>query len=250
MKITIADEPLKFYVDLMKEGKLFSMARYFDGEWNSITGRRGYPLRTGGGHTYFPALKNDLCESILKPHIHPLYFYGTWYAIQQSGNFSNVFCTHNDININWHNGYIYHDASMKGNLFPLIEQLRNKKIIMIGPDSLRSAEDRLFKYEHYIRTEDRDCYLQQDSLVDQTLDVAFDGCLIAVHASLAGKSIVYKLYSHLKDSCYIIDFGSIWNVFCPDAKPRGWWRKKLESDPRSYNNIISRNLGETVEEAS
>lgn len=219
------------------------MARYFDGEWNSITARRQHPERTGGGHLYFPKLRDDLCQSILKPHQEECYIYGTWYAIESPGHFSHVFCKHNQIKIKWYDGYIFHDALMKGTLFPLIDALRKKSIIFVAPPSLREIDKSVFPIDHYVEIIERDCYLQKEDMIARTLRLKCRGKVISVHASLAGKVIVYELFKHLKDSCWIIDFGSIWNIFCEGTRLRGWWRQLLDKDPKRFHELVNLNLG-------
>jgi len=233
---------LEHYVRLINSNTNFSLARYFDGEWNIITGRRGLPDRTGGGHLYFPRLRRDLYESIVKPHTDPQYYYGTWYNIALSGHYSSQFCIDNNVKIKWYNGYIMHSSSMEGQLFPLIKALRNREIIFVGPESLRNAES-LFPIKHYIPIIERDCYTQKDDMVKRTIKVSTKDSVILVHASLAGKVVVYDLFKSLGTKCTIIDAGSIWNIFCDKANMRGWWKKLKDSNPKRFKLLYNSNLG-------
>jgi hypothetical protein len=237
----IISKPLSYYVDLLNNNIDFSIARYFDGEWNIITGRRELPHRTGGGHLYFPKLKKDLYDSVVSSHLHEHYYYGTWYRIT-SGDYTSQFCIKHNLKIKWYDGYIFHSSLMEGKIFPFIEALRKRKVIFIGPDSLRCTE-KLFPIEHYVSIIERDCYMQKEDMIERTVNVAFPGAVVLVHASLAGKVVVYELYKVLQNDCTIIDTGSIWNIFCENSRMRGWWRKLKDNNPEKFQSIYNSNLG-------
>jgi len=238
----IVNNELSHYVRLLNANIPFSMARYFDGEWNIITGRRGFPNRTGGGHLYYPQLANDLKQSVLNPHSSEQFYYGTWMNIAKP-HFSRQFCLDNNIPITWYDGYIFHQALMEGKLFPLIDAMRRKEIVFIGPPSLREVEKCLFPCKHYVEIIERDCYVQKKFMIKEGIKYATKNCVIAVHASLGGKVIVYELFKHLKETCFIIDFGSIWNPFCEDSRMRGWWRKTMDNDMGKFYQLLKMNLG-------
>jgi hypothetical protein len=207
---SLTHKNLDFYVELMRRNTPFSFSRFGDGEWNALLGKPGANC---DGHVYFPELGADLRKTITPPSD---YFYGMQtYAIKKAGMGMYRFFTRNNITIEWHDADIFHRCNTAGTLFPLIRQLREMKVVVIGPERLKAIKDSLFTYDYFIEIPLQNCYLVKDTVIGRIREYYRDHgpALFGFSASMASNVMIHELYPFLGATSWLIDFGSLWDAY-------------------------------------
>lgn len=200
---------LVWYTNKIQKGECFSYVRYTDGIWNRILGlwdRRKDIVRR------FPGCKNQLKNTILKPR-------GTeyYYAMQSLPYLSRLgllsraetWLRRHECNIQWHCGEVFHRASGGKRLTPLIKQLWKRPVTVVGPDWV---SDLPFA-NSFIQIDSRNCWKNMDA-IEKRLQTIPAKTIVAFSAGTATKVLMHRLFPVLGKTCWLIDFGSLWDPYC------------------------------------
>lgn len=231
----VAKKNLSYYIDMLRNDLPFSFARFGDGEWSAILGVQGANC---DGHEYFPQLGADLKTAIIDNYE---YFYSIQgRAIKYLGKGIRRFLSDNSVKIPWHDSDIFHRCDNAGALFPLVEQLRTMKTVVVGPAHLRAMNKRVFAYEHFIEVPPKNCYLDKDRIRVSVADwFKKEGpAVFCFSASMAANVIIHELFPFMGRTSWLIDFGSLWDCYV-GVDSRGGKSKEY------WDSIINRNLGIT-----
>jgi glycosyltransferase involved in cell wall biosynthesis len=236
-RIPVTLKPLDYYVNLLRDGSPFTFARFGDGEWNAILGAPGANC---DGHEFFPQLGKELTEALLARSD---YCYGMQTrALKYGGRDIRRFLDTNGLTIPWHDADVFHYANNAGTLFPLVEQLRRMKVVVIGPEHLRAINEMLFGYDHFIEIPAKNCFLSKSSVVQAIREYhsQHGPAVFAFSASMAANCIIHDVYPELGSKSWFIDFGSLWDVYAGVASRSGYGRE-------DWHARVRRNCGfETV----
>lgn len=227
---TIINYDLSFYVNKIEKSEPFVFARYGDGEWNAMFEKTG---QNCDGHKYFKQMGEDLKES-LNGYSYPNYFMGlqNLATTMYDKNIYDLLKAKN-INITWHNSDVFHYASIDGKLLPLIETLKKKNVIFIGPEYLKKISE-IIPYSKFIVVPDVDCYLEKEKVINKLSENPQDA-IYSFSASMLTEILLYELYKNLKKAT-LIDFGSLWDPFI--GKNSRIYHKEMSKE------TIHKNLGE------
>lgn len=146
--------PLEFYVERLATKQYFAMPVYGDGEWMCLINDNKMI------NSFLSGDKHALLGSTFKNNINTTNVY---YAT----SIETICRCINDIrtqrlaayfeknkawlqHINWHDGRIILLKFIEGKLFPFIEQLRKMRIVVIGNNKLKTLNDTVFEYDHFI----------------------------------------------------------------------------------------------------
>lgn len=207
---TIAWEyrPLSWYVEQLESRTPLAMSRWGDGEWSCLLGAEG---RNCDGHTYSQALCDDL-TSVLERQ--PRYLCGLQGLAMRKmgsaiGDWSNQHCCPR----RWVDGDVFHRASAKGELAPLIAALRDRGVILVGPD--RISQLGLFPVASCVGVPLRNCHDDVTRVVDETvrsIDVHGTEPVVSVSASMSA-NVVVDCAHRARPHATVIDFGSLWEPY-------------------------------------
>lgn len=214
----VTTHSLGFYVKRLVDGEPYSFVRYGNGEWDCIFKNRA---RTGSGsQALTPALRMALMKSLIKSPQDENFF-----LAMQSRTFltrcgllgpAEQWLKSNAPNAKWYCGEVFHTASIKQKLYPLVEQLRKMQVVVVGPTYLRALEGNTFKYAKFVPVQGRDCFTQYKSLYLSILNVSQGlkkPVVISFSAGPAAKVLIHDLYSQIGKDTFLIDFGSVWDPY-------------------------------------
>jgi hypothetical protein len=102
------------HIDKINNKERYTFSRFGDGEWNAILEKQGSNC---DGHHYFPDMGLRLKEVLTTEII---------------DNYANEY------GIKWVASDIFHHASIKGNLQPLLEALDTRNVILVGGEHLKN----------------------------------------------------------------------------------------------------------------
>jgi hypothetical protein len=233
MRARLSGLEIEYYVSLLAARKPFSFARYGDGEWAALLGREGANC---DGHRYYPELGERLRQAIIKPLP---YFYGLQpRAMRSDGREIAKFLRKHDVNIPWHNADVFHDANIDGALLPFIQQLRSLPVVMVGPPHLKDLPSTLFSFAAYIEVPPKDCFLAVEELKARILETGRgrQGLVFALSASMTANVVIHDLYPALGDTHWLLDLGSLWDIYAGV-------RSRSMHTRLDWETIIRRNTG-------
>lgn len=233
--VAVDDVALQYYIQKLYTGTPFTFSRFGDGEWAAILGKKG---ENCDGHFYFPQLGERLRQTLIDKKE---YIYALQNAARRSfGKEIYSFVKKHSITVHWHHSDVFHYANREGKLFPLINQLRNKHVVVIGPDYLRALDGRVFRYRHFIDIPRKNCFLETQRIKAAINEYEKNVPIPKVYAfsaSMATNVIIHELYSSLGRNNWLVDFGSLWDIYV-DNDSRA---KHLNLD---WGMLVKKNLNE------
>ena len=204
------NEPLNHYVDKLKNNIPFSFSRYGSGEWSAIFGRYG---QNCDSHEFFQKLGEQLRDTVIRPleyiyAIQPL-------AIRNDGKKISHFLQKNNSSLIWQNANVFHYASRYGHFYPMIRELEQKRLVIIGPECLYKLKEICFKNMDFIEIPSRNSYLKLNNIINRilTYNKTKSGVVYSLSASIATNIIIHKLFPLVGKKNWLIDFGSVWDIY-------------------------------------
>ena len=219
--ITIQYPGLNHYVRRIRNGKPFAFARYGEGELKWLIGRKvksQYPSFLGKHYDY---VRRELAETITGYHQHDGYIM----AIQHLEHFHQIGLWHlveswlneHAQGIPWRNAGVFRAAAAAGNLFPLVQAIRQQPlpVLLVGPKRLAGIAKRLSA--KHIVIHDRFAYQQRAKYKKQLLAFARPA-FISFSASFCAKWLIHQLWPIIGGHSFLIDFGSLWDGMTGQVK--------------------------------
>lgn len=234
-ELGILKTPLSYYVERLASNSPFSFVRYGNGEWDGILGTRD---KTGSGSQKLniPGLRQGLQASLKQGYDPDRYLVGMQnYMRKRTGlwRMTQGWIRLNAPSLVWHDADVFHHCSSRAQLLPLVQELRRKPLVFIGPAHIRRISERL-PYVGFVEVRRRDCY--QD--ITKTRAEILEQKSPAVFCFSAGpttKILIAKLFPLLGRDNFLIDFGSLWDIYC-GVKSRSYHRKVTPA-------VIRKNFG-------
>jgi len=205
---------LDYYIDRLKKGEKFSLARYGDGEFYCMWGRQG---QNSNGCKYYPELRRDLINSINVP---------IWHGMQRvlPRDMAKAFDLYK---VDWYETEFLSEAVANGELYPLIEQLRKMKTVSIYKRDL----SKILPNNHSIIVPPCNTYDVKDDVIKQILENPAEVYLFS--CGMAANAIIAEL--HGKVDAFLIDVGHIWDGFFGEMSRCDLKDKTLEDINKNLN---------------
>lgn len=224
---------LQYYVKRIENNQLFTFIRYGDGEWSAILNDKRQRTGSGVHSLKFPKMQQALRKSLTQcPQ-------NDDYIVAQRQTAMKVTINHwiarNASGLAWHDCTVFYKASKKGRLHPFVRALKRSKLplVVVGPPWLRKLS-RVFKGMEFVEIPPRDCWKQCDKIISQILKVIAKPAIISISAGPPAKVLAWRLYQELKGHSFILDLGTLWDVYC--GKRSRQYMKRMAPD------TIRRNL--------
>lgn len=248
---------LSWFVTQLKNKTPFTFARYGDGEWLTILGF--YGLCNSNGCTFTKALSDDIRDALRRESDYhhailkiamrerPVRWNESPYPY--GGSVIEKWLNDNDINLEWYNGDVLLEKSLEGKLFPLIEQVRERRVLYVGNKRLRGINMRgigLFPYVAYAEPPPRNAHQVIDDLLDQIYNAIeqYDIDLIGWSSGLAAKVMIDNVFAHYPEVTQI-DFGSMFDGYfepMPHVSPLGS-RSYIRKGGHDWQALLRVNTG-------
>ncbi|MGD9202187.1 MAG: hypothetical protein PVI26_11530 [Chitinispirillia bacterium] len=208
------NRPYTYYVDKLKNNITFSFSRYGPGEWNVMFGNPGY---NNNDNEYFLKMGDQLKSAVIRPLE---YIYAIQHsAIRNNGKKIACFLKKNNSSLIWQNANVFQHANREGQFHTLIQELKKKQLVIIGPEHLYNLKDLCFKNMDFIEIPARNCYLKLNNIINKilTYNKNKSGVIYSLSASMAANLIIHKLFPILGKENWLIDFGSVWDTYFRNA---------------------------------
>ncbi len=177
-----------------------------DGELNAIFGKPGSNVDK---HEYFPDMGKELKDVILSE---PDYILGIQ-PLSLSHYRDKVVELAGDLNIDWVNSDVLHDANITEHLKRFFEVLKDQPVIMIAPQRLQKLP---FSYSRFIEIPLINCWTERDRVVNELLTLLpkVDYAVLLFCASMSTNVMIHDLYKYYGNKVTMIDLGSCLEPHC------------------------------------
>jgi len=218
--MSVLPERPDWYLNQMREGQPFTFVRFGNGEWNCIFSKA---TRTGSGSQALtsPALRQGLEAAVRFSD--KRYFRGIQSVdyLRHLGLWSLI--SEYEPEVKWHVGDMWHHASARGKLYPLVKWLRTQRVGLIGPAFLNS----LLPWAWHVKVKPKDCfqdyYKIRSAILSQSVADVY-----AFSAGPTAKVLIRELYEVIGHRAFILDFGSLWDPYCGKVSRK--YHKKITPD--------------------
>jgi len=209
------DKPRKLTVDsfiqMFQQKTPFTFSRWGDGEWRSVM--RKDKGANCDGHPFYPEMGHDLRE-VLRSR--PPYIMGMQnLAVREYSFMIDPWLAEEGLEFDWVDSDVFHKAAVAGELDPMVEMLRKRRMIVVGPEHLKRAQP-LLNYDIYVEVPGENCYLDRHRIITEVLAHMTEDSpytVISISASMPAEIIVHKLWEELGEHHAIVDFGSLWDQY-------------------------------------
>jgi hypothetical protein len=224
----LLNPPLSYYVDLLNSGQPFALSRFGDGEWAWLL---DIPWVNEEGHNYFPEMARELRESLNRNHPMPFHYARPELRVCHNQEQITAYCER--LNVTWYDCSTFRIANFSGELYPLVEALRQRRVIMVGPEHLAGLK--AFPFVDHIKVPGSNVYKQKVNVLWMLKEVArlLSPDIIAFSAGPLSNILIDELWD---GSTTLIDFGSLWDPYV-GVKSRRYMRQDL-------SERLKKNLGE------
>lgn len=201
--------PLDFFVTRLENKEPFGWVRYGDGEMQAVLGMGG---RNCDGTEYTPELGAALRSTLKQPRDY-LYAIGpkvttcknefARQALDYLERYAKV--------TRWHDTETILNASLAGELRPLIDALRKRRVMLVGAAHLKTLP---LDPQVFIEVSATEAWQQYDKTYFKIMENAYRVNVILFCAGMSSKIILYDVFPHLGKTHMLIDIGSTWDVYC------------------------------------
>jgi predicted O-methyltransferase YrrM len=218
---------LTHYTQRLEAGETFSFSRWGDGEWLSVLAKRLSNTANCDSHRFFPAMGRELQE-VLKSD--PPYEIGMQQrALDLYGRDICRFLQAHLPKRQWHFADVFHKASCRGRLAPLLQLLKKLPLLLVGPGYLTNI-DKIIPFQEFVEVPRKNCYLQLNRIENEILQASKSlpkPFVCSLSASMPAEILIHRLYPRLQESTFLIDFGSLYDPFV-GYNTRGYHRAMPE----------------------
>lgn len=197
---------LQSYVDKMKRGERFSLARYGDGEFYCMWGKKG---QNSNGCKYTEELRQALYDS-MNHQYDPTFIYGMQRILPHDRARAEKEYPETD----WHDTEIFSEAVAEGKLYPLIEQLRKMPLVVICNHDVSDAIRKIIpgrEINKIIPIRRSNAYEDRKLVVNECLKYKDEERVYLFSCGMAANAFISEL--HGKVDGWLIDVGHIWDPF-------------------------------------
>ena len=213
------DLPPSYYLDLIRNEKPFSFARYGDGEmilmfnYISVMDRNIGDL-TKAIEPMKQIFRNQYeyyhCKLNCTFHEHSLKCFNV--KLDDVFDFMGEVCP----NMAFYNGEIWQDLSFDGKIEEITKVLNPYVPVFIGGKHLQNLQHiNGITNMDLIAVNDRKAWDDFDLIKEQIREKIDNGSrMFCFSMGYPGKIMIDELYPETKDKCFMIDFGSLWDPYC------------------------------------
>lgn len=215
----LINNPPEFYLDKIKNNEYFAFSRFGDGEvlamFIEYETNKGHTRNCDGSDFSLEGLGAEL-RAIFKNN-YPYYKCLINCSFDIFGDkFLNLLKECGVQEMYWGEGW--QDLSFSGNIGTILDALKTKKLLYVGGEHMLHFKELKGMEETEVKNvvvPQTDCYLQTDKILTEILLHIEDGIdCVCFSAGYATKVWIDHLYPLVKDKCFLIDFGSVFDPYC------------------------------------
>jgi hypothetical protein len=248
IKNNFVDYDINYFTNRIINKNYFSYSRFNDGELFCVIKQVDNDLEKNlikncDSHEYIPTMGIELLSS-LKNSDNEKYFIQyleSWILNEKGTKYSEILIKNNYLT----GKYQYSDflqKSLRNNpdeFKKFVEVLNQNKIIIVGPKYLSNIK--FINYENFIEVPIVNCYNDKKNIVESIKNNLKDDTIVLFSSSMATNVFIDEIFKY-NDKCFLIDIGSLWDIFFHEKNPEIIQRKinlsKLETFKKYYKDYF------------
>lgn len=207
-----------FYLNRIRNGEVYSAARYGDGEWITIT-RPDARQHNCDGHAMYPKMAAQYRKALKS---HPNYLLGMQpFALRLMGKEIRAWIAKNNLwDLEWHiaDHMAMHSINSKGKFHQLADALREANVLIVGPSHLRRLKPRgVVNFLGFIDVPKVNAFLNLNRIAKAVQDAYSKlpkPLVISISCGLPAGLLVDRLFPVLGHDAFLLDMGSVFDNHC------------------------------------
>lgn len=212
--LSVAALDVTFFEARLRKNNPITYVRYGDGEFNAILGKSG---ENCDHHAYFPIMGDELARTLIESRKgNYLYGIGPKVRSMEEGAEVATWIEQWAPNVNWNSSEAFLHASLEGRFLPLMQELRNRKVLWLAPQHMTKFLLQSKKWLHWLAPQ-QNAWLEKDQLrqalvwlVQQHKDIE----LVLFCAGMVSKIMIWELFPHWGAKMHLWDMGSVFDMYC------------------------------------
>ncbi len=250
MTVTVRTEPLEWYVDKIHRGEPFSSVLYGDGEW-IVASRTRTGDRLAHGEVVTPRMEKEMGESLELDSptflrgtdlnlVEPWRYGGTDYlSVNEIGRrVKDVLSRWPDRDFEFLDGTVWDVASREGKLSPFLQEVKRHPVTLIGNQAFGNMAW-LMPYD-FIRIPESNAYSAINHVEHEIIHRNRGGVYLFC-MGLGAIPVIKRLHDRLPEPTWLLDLGSVLDVFVGLGRERGW-RRELYANKEEWQRVIDADL--------
>jgi len=234
--MNVAPLSLAYFVHALEHRKPFAFARYGDGEFNAIFGTPGHNC---DGHIYYTDMGAELAQTLTEPRPPPyVYGIGPKAARRLAGSVTRWLTTHAP-RLEFATSETFVNASVAGELLPLMRTLQKKRILLVGGAHLKPVA--AYLAATHITAPEKNAWLRKRALKTQIQNAAQNAQVVLFSAGMVSKILIWELAPHYPNT-FLWDTGSLFDMYC-GKDSRSYARRMSEAQKQA---LARQNFGELL----
>lgn len=224
---------LDWYVDKIRKGEHFSLGMYGDGEWQCIFNNFGGKFKENcEGTIYTPELSKAMADSLTFDS--PNFLFSASEDLVTMGYDRKI---DSITKIDFVEKDMWHRAMCNGELYPLIKELRNHNVCIVGNENLKRLT--FLNYDHFIDIGYPNSFEKLEQTKEEILKYGKEGIYIFA-CGIPATLFVQSVHNKIPNS-WFLDLGSIWDGFCGIGGQRPT-RREFYLHPETWIEWVDKNL--------
>ncbi len=226
MTIEVFAPGLEYYVSRLRDKQCYTWIRLGDGEYSAILQDRKI-TSSRSQRLDIRALRKQVRKVIIQCPDADNFILSTRPGSERPG--IGVWLQRNKpAHLHFHDCRVFYQASKHGRLYPFIRALRDSElpVIVVGPERLKALHERVFDISGFVTIPNKDCFVERDRIMLEVLSYTMPK-IVLLTAGPAAKVMAFHLYHRIGAESFILDMGSLWDVYTGKAS-------------RSYHKIMLR----------
>ena len=201
---------LDWLADEMEAGRRYSFSRWGDGEWAAMLGDYG---PNADGVNLSEKMGRALREVVgrQRPYLHGM----LPVALRVYGEQIEEYWQEQELWRDcWYQGEVLLEGMLTGNLLPLLNQLRQRRVLYVGPQYCRQVKQFL-SLSGFVGVHGSEAFDDRARILTSVL-MAIGGLDIEVVCYSAGPAsnwLIAEIYEVVEGKVWQLDFGSMWDGF-------------------------------------
>lgn len=211
-------------VSKIENHEQFAFSRWGDGEWMCLLNPNENKSNTDD-HTYFHDLAQALHATLLAGPTHYLGLQRK--AMKDMGSKITAYLNEHELNFDWVDADLLHDASGGGYLDNFLTVLDKRKVVIVGPRYLQGVLHAV-DYNFFITIPDKNCWQKYGRVKEELQHLLAhedDDLVVLFCASMMSNVMIHELYQEYGDWHTFIDAGSVLDPYAGKATRK--YHKKL-----------------------
>jgi len=219
------DYDMDYFTNRIINKEYFSYSRFNDGELicgiKQLDGVEINSVKNCDNHDYFPKMGKELNESLNHSDGKKYFiqYLEEWIDDDNLKEYTKLLVENDLMNgVYQYSDFLQHSMRDDHNTFnKFVSTLNENNLIIVGPKYL--SEIKFLKVKEFIEVPTLNCYEKKEEILSEIKKVLTKDNIVLFSSSMATNVFIDELFPHYGDDNFLIDIGSLWDIFFYETNP-------------------------------